>query len=61
MPEAARARLARPHAGTALSPRNQDRIRNAPLVGEELFPDSGFVVGVEEGAGKGRPRKLLSF
>jgi hypothetical protein len=49
MPEAARARLARPHAGTALAPQSGSH-PDAPLVGEELFPDSGFVVGVKEGA-----------
>jgi hypothetical protein len=32
-----------------------------PLVGEELFPDSGFVVGVKEGRRKEKPWKQLSL
>jgi hypothetical protein len=59
MPEAAQARLARPQAPP--SPLNQDRIRNAPLVGEELFPDNGFMVGVKEGRKKQRLRRSLSL
>jgi len=58
MPEAARARLARPHAGTALTPQSGSHPECA-LVGEELFSDSGFVVGVKaEWRREGRPTPL---